>query len=160
MFSLRLLASEVHILSAWRRYESFWLPLMAMYTPSNTEPPLAPPTDVAMVWLAHLSSETYLQDISGICSAACQSKGWVHPRGMAPHYRRHSGPKDSAMMSHTEKRWKKEFGWKEPWAPEEFNLSANITAGVRPPQTWHAQHLRATNAALVPGPHPSDLKAS
>ena len=62
-----LLASDALILSAWRRYESLWLPLMGAYKPVDTKAPLAAPADVAMVWLAHLSSESYLQVGKGIC---------------------------------------------------------------------------------------------
>lgn len=124
-----VVASDALVLSAWRRYESFWLPLLGMYKPLDTKAPLAPPADVAMIWLAHLSTESYLQDISGICGAAGKSQAWTHPRGLAPQYRRHT-PEDTVMISKTEAKWNKEFGKKEPWdaAASAANVASNATA--------------------------------
>ena len=73
-----LMATDALVLSAWRRYESCWLPLLGMYNPVDNKAPLAAPADVALIWLAHATTPTYfkvgwletewcLKALSGFC---------------------------------------------------------------------------------------------
>lgn len=130
-----LLATEAHVLAAWRRYECFWLPLLRGYLPSDIDPPLAPPADVAMIWLAHLSDpEAYASDL-----AAGMPAGWKHTAGLAPQYRHHNGGKDTLMSGFTEKKWNKQYGKKEPWDAAASHACLNTAAGNPSHAPCHSQ---------------------
>ncbi len=54
MHSCKLLLDPMVVANAVRRYEQCWLPLVAAHAATRARSVLAPPLDVAWVWLLHV----------------------------------------------------------------------------------------------------------
>ena len=65
MHSCKLLLDPMVVANAVRRYETCWLPLVAAHAATRARSVLAPPLDVAWVWLVHALDPQNYAAVSG-----------------------------------------------------------------------------------------------
>lgn len=83
--NIKLLLDPMVVENAVRRYETCWLPLVAEYAATRARSILAPPLDVAWIWLLHALDPTcYARDMQSIMSTAVM-RWW--PDQMVPMHR-------------------------------------------------------------------------
>ena len=78
----------------------------------------------------------------------CQSRKGGVPRGVAPGYRHHLGPKDSTMVKETEKRWQKMHGKKGVRQYDTAAAAAFAGAHAESPGAVHRFVLRQPAPSL------------